>query len=125
MRRGFSLIETLICFALAAFLMAGTTQLMLRAAYLKKISDILTASAGLARDRLSLLRSQPFEGPLLSEGEHEDILTDPSTGRSFRLTWDVELTGDETKTVRVRAAPARTQERGVELVLLLDRSLGF
>ena len=123
--RGFTLIETLISLALAAFLIAGTAQLMLRSAHLKKKSDILTASAGLVRDKLSLLRAQPFDGPALAEDEYEEILTDVSTGRAFRLTWTVELTGDETKMVRVRAAPARTQERGMELVLLLTRFLGF
>ncbi|OGD29528.1 MAG: hypothetical protein A2Y56_07555 [Candidatus Aminicenantes bacterium RBG_13_63_10] len=123
--RGFTLIETLISLALAAFLMTGTAELMLRAAYLKKKSDIVTAAAGIARDKLAQLRGRPFDGPELDEGEGEEIVTDQATGRAFRLTWAVELQGEGLKTVRVRAAPDRTPERGVGLEMLLVRSLGF
>jgi len=124
-RRGFTLIETLIGLAVAAFLITGTAELMLRSACLEKKADILTAAAGLARDRMTLLRAQPFDGPELEEGSHEEIVTDTATGRLFRVTWNVELQTESMKAVLLSASPGRSSERGVKVRLLIARPLGF
>ncbi|MBN2198341.1 MAG: type II secretion system protein [Candidatus Aminicenantes bacterium] len=123
--RGFSLIETLISLAVAVFLIAGTAGLMLRAAHLKKRSDMLTAAAGLVRDRLALLRAQAYEGPDLEEGGHETVVTERSTRRAFRLTWTVEPLGEALKCVRLRVRPDLSDGQGVEARLLVSRGLEF
>jgi prepilin-type N-terminal cleavage/methylation domain-containing protein len=125
MRRGFTLIETLVGLTVTAFLIAGTAGLMLRAAHLKKRSDVLTAAAGLARGRLALLRAQAFESGELSAGIHEERVADRSTGRVFRLTWEVEPRGEALKFVLLKAAPDRSAGRGVEARMLVSRGLGF
>ena len=124
-RRGFTLIETLIGLAVAAFLITGTAELMLRSACLKKKADILTAAAGLARDRMTLLRAHPFDGLELEEGDHEEIVTDPATGRLFRVTWNVENRTESLKSVLLTASPGRSSERGVEVRLIIVRPLDF
>lgn len=124
-RRGFTLIETLIGLAVAAFLITGTAELMLRSACLKTKADILTAAAGLVRDRMALLRAQPFDGPEIEEGSHEDIVADPATGRVFRVTWNVELRTESLKAVLLMASPERSSQRGVKARLLIARPLGF
>ena len=124
-RRGFTLIETLFNLALAAFLVAGTSELMLRAAHLKKKSDTLTASSSLACSKLESLRVVPFDSPALAEGGHEELVTDKATGRPFQIAWTVDKISDQVKHITVRAAPSRTAERGTELRLILARPLGF
>lgn len=124
-RRGFTLIETLVSLAMAAFLISGTAGLMIRAARLKIKSDILTASAGLVRDRLARLRSLSFDDPDLEEGGHGEVAADRATGRVFRVTWQVEDASGGRKAVRLRAEPERSPERAVEARVLLDASLGF
>jgi type II secretory pathway pseudopilin PulG len=123
--RGFTLIETLLNLALAAFLVAGTAELMLRAAHLKKRSDTLTASAGLAASKLESLRALPFDSDDMAAGSYQDLVKDRATGRQFQISWTIDKISDQVKHVTVRAAPSGTAERGTELKLILARPLGF
>jgi Tfp pilus assembly protein PilV len=123
--RGFTLIETLLNLALAAFLVAGTAELMLRAAHLKKRSDTLTASAGLAASKLESLRALPFDSDDMAEGAYQESVKDRATGRQFQISWTIDTISDQVKHITVRAAPSGTAERGTELKLILARPLGF
>jgi len=123
--KGFTLIETFLGLALAVFLMAGTSQLMIRAAHLKKKSDGLTASAALAASKLEGLRALPFDSHDLAEGDYQEEVKDSGTGRPFQVMWTIEEVDGQVKRVTVLAKPARTSERGTELSLTLSRPLGF
>jgi Tfp pilus assembly protein PilV len=123
--KGFTLIETLLSLALAVFLIVGTAELMMRAAHLKKRSDTLTASSGLASSKLETLRALPFDSVALAEGVYQEHVKDHPTGRVFELQWTIEKTDDQAKLITVRATPSRTAERGTELRLILARPLGF
>jgi Tfp pilus assembly protein PilV len=123
--KGFTLIETLLSLALAVFLIAGTAELMMRAAHLKKRSDTLTASSGLASSKLETLRALPFDSAALAEGVYQELVKDRPTGRLFEVQWTIEKTEGQTKLIIVRATPSRTAERGTELRLTVARSLGF
>jgi type II secretory pathway pseudopilin PulG len=123
--KGFTLIETLLSLALAVFLIAGTAELMMRAAHLKKRSDTLTASSGLASSKLETLRALPFDSAALAEGVYQELVKDRPTGRLFEVQWTIEKTEGQTKLIIVRATPSRTAERGTELRLTVARSIGF
>lgn len=123
--KGFTLIETLLSLALAVFLITSTAELMMRAAHLKKKSDTLTASSGLASSKLEMLRSLPFDSAALAEGMYQELVKDRATGRLFEIQWTIEKTDDQVKLITVQAAPSRTAERGTELRLTLARPLGF
>ncbi|HEX9902810.1 MAG TPA: hypothetical protein VGB72_08105 [Acidobacteriota bacterium] len=123
--KGFTLIETLLSLALAVFLIVGTAELMMRAAHLKKRSDTLTASSGLASSKLETLRTLPFDSAALAEGAYQELVKDRATGRSFEVKWTIEKINDQVKLLTIRAAPSRTAERGTELRLNLARPLGF
>jgi Tfp pilus assembly protein PilV len=123
--KGFTLIETLLSLALAVFLITGTAELMMRAAHLKKRSDTLTASSGLASSKLEMLRALPFDSAALAEGLYQELVKDRATGRFFEIQWTIEKTDDQVKLITVQAAPSRTAERGTELRLTLARPLGF
>jgi Tfp pilus assembly protein PilV len=123
--KGFTLIETLLSLALAVFLIVSTAELMMRAAHLKKRSDTLTASSGLASSKLEMLRALPFDSAALAEGLYQELVKDRATGRLFEIQWTIEKTDDQAKLITVQAAPSRTAERGTELRLTLARPLGF
>jgi len=123
--KGFTLIETLLSLALAVFLISGTAELMMRAAHLKKKSDSLTASSGLAASKLEALRAFPFDGAALAEGSYQELVEDRATGRPFQVKWVIEKIDDQAKLITVLARPAQTSDRGTELKLSLSRALGF
>ncbi len=125
MRRGWSLIETLMAMALTAFLISGAAELMIRSAQLKEKADILTAAAGLARDRLAELSAQVFDGNLGEEGLHEEVEFDKATGRRFRVAWRVEHRPRGVKAVSITVSPEQSSHKGIELRCLLSPSLGF
>ncbi len=123
--KGFTLIETLFSLALTVFLIAGAAELMTRAAHLKKKSDSLTATSGLAASRIEALRALPFDSAALAEGSYEELVRDRATGRPFQVKWTIDRVDDLSKLITVLVRPAQTSDRGTELKMTLSRSLGF
>ena len=81
---GDSLVEIIVCLALAAVVFLGIDALLLRSRRTNDAADKYRIANGLVRDRLEQLISLRFEDPRLSAGFHPDDLPasmpDPATG---------------------------------------------
>lgn len=81
---GGSLVEIVVCMALAAVVFLGIATLLLSSRRTNDAADKYRIANGLVRDRLEQLMSLRFEDPRLSAGFHPDDLpatmADPATG---------------------------------------------
>lgn len=123
--QGFSLIELLIAFSLLVFVLVSSAQLLIYAqSVFSRYRDLVQCSHTLA-EHAEHLRSLPFDSPELKTGSYAVENTDPSSGRTYALTWTIEDAAPGQKTVRIRCHRTGHARRGSEAELLLLSALGF
>lgn len=86
---GFSLIEVLIAMSIVFFLLLGMAQMLCYSLLLKQKADIHQISADIISQKLEYLKGLSPEHELLSPGQHQEIVKDESTERTFILNWEV------------------------------------
>lgn len=122
---GFSLVEFLISFALIAFLLAGTAELITAAFLAKKKADAGTRLTALMISRLEALRTLSFDDAGLVPGDSQETFRDPVSGESFLLTRRVEALSPNLKRISLQGSWEGRPRTRSRLVLYRLREAGF
>jgi len=124
-RHGFSLIEALISSSLILLLIIGTAELIASSLAAKRRADFHFRASRCASSKLEYLKSLPTPSPELSEGRHEELIREESSGDIYRAEWEVETQGDAAK--KIRLTIFHPGKPGWEAVfhLLICPGLGF
>jgi type IV pilus assembly protein PilV len=90
---GFSLVEVLIALIFLAVGLLAIASLQITSVRGNFFSNNLMQATYVAQDRLEYLKNLPFDDPLLSLGDHQDVTTNIS-GIDFNRAYRVGLNGN-------------------------------
>jgi Tfp pilus assembly protein PilV len=123
--RGFTLIELLISFTIIIILVMGAAQLTIHSLFVKRRSDIAVRSAELASSKLEYLKALPFESEELGQGFSVDQLKDSAGSENYQRKWQIDEVSPRLKRIEIECSSESCPKKGVRLVLLCSRELGF
>jgi Tfp pilus assembly protein PilV len=123
--KGFTLIELLISFTIVVMLVIGAAQLTIHSMFVKRRSDIAVRSAELASAKLEYLKALPFESEELAEGFSVDQFQDAPGSEHYQRMWQVHEVSSHLKRIEIECSSESCPKKGVRLVLLYSRELGF
>ncbi len=125
MKRGFTLLELLISFAIVTILLLGAVQLTLHSMFVKRTSDCSLESAELASDKLEYLKSLPFDSPELLENTNIERVESQRREDFFERQWTIVDISSEMKRIQVECHSESCVHRNTRIVLFYSRKLGF
>jgi prepilin-type N-terminal cleavage/methylation domain-containing protein len=123
--KGFTLIELLISFTILVILVTGAAQLTIHSVFVKRRSDIAVRSAELASAKLEYLKALPFESEELAEGSSVDRFQDIPRSESYQRKWQIYEVSSNLKRIEIECNSESCPKKGVRLVLLYSREMGF
>ena len=123
--RGFTLIELLISFTIIIILVMGAAQLTIHSLFVKRRSDIAVRTAELASSKLEYLKALPFESEELGQGFSVDQLKDSAGSENYQRKWQIDEVSPRLKRIEIECSSESCPKKGVRLVLLCSRELGF
>jgi Tfp pilus assembly protein PilV len=123
--RGFTLIELLISFTIIIILVMGAAQLTIHSLFVKRRSDIAVRSAELASSKLEYLKALQFESEELGQGFSVDQLKDSAGSENYQRKWQIDEVSPRLKRIEIECSSESCPKKGVRLVLLCSRELGF
>jgi prepilin-type N-terminal cleavage/methylation domain-containing protein len=124
-KRGFTLLELLISFAIVVILLLGAAQLTLHSLHAKRTSDCSLESAEMASDKLEYLKSLPFESPELEKGTFAERIRSQRRDDMFMREWIVFDVSSKMKRIEVTCYAESCAHRIARLVLFYSKELGF
>jgi len=124
-KRGFTLLELLISFAIVTILLLGAAQLTLYSLYVKRTSDCSLESAELASDKLKYLKSLPFESQELEESSNVERIRSQKRNDMFHREWTVFDVTSKMKKIEVACYSESCVHRIARIVLFYSKELGF
>jgi len=123
-KRGFSLIEILISFALTVTLVFGMIQLTLHALFVKKRSERRLVSAELSAAKLEQLKSLPFDRLETHQDFEEDVdIRNPR--EIFHREWRILPVEDGIKKIEINCYSLSHVPTRTKMVLYVSEELGF
>jgi prepilin-type N-terminal cleavage/methylation domain-containing protein len=123
-RSGFALIEVLIALGLAAIVLLGTAEMLIRAVQIGKSAAVRVALTEAACSQLERLKGLGREGQDFEPGRHETILQAGTRGE-ISLVWDVEAAGPGILKVACTAALGSGERSRARASVLISERLGF
>lgn len=123
-RSGFALIEVLIALGLAAIVLLGTAEMLIRAIQIGRSAAVRVALTEAACSRLERLKGQDRESRDLEAGRHEAILQAGDRG-GISIVWDVEANGPGILKVVCTAALGCGERSRARASVLISGRLGF
>jgi prepilin-type N-terminal cleavage/methylation domain-containing protein len=124
-KRGFTLLELLISFAIIAILLLGAAQLTLHSLHVKRTCDCSLESAELASDKLEYLKSLPFDSPELMENSNVERIESHRRNDVFQRKWTIFDVSSNMKKIEVECYSESCVHRKGRIVLFCSRELGF
>jgi prepilin-type N-terminal cleavage/methylation domain-containing protein len=123
--QGFTLLELLISFALAAILLLGAAQLTLHSLHAQRTSDCSLESAELAADKLEYMKSLFFESQELEESFYAERIESQKRKDVFIREWAVVDVSPKMKKIEITCYSESCTGRKTRVVLFYSRELGF
>lgn len=124
-KKGFSLVEALFSSSLLLLLIIGTAQLLASSLAAKRRADFHFRASRCGSSKLEYLKSLPPQSSELTDGWHEELLLEKSSGETYRAEWEVETLRGTAKKIRLKISPqAKPGWEAVYLLLKCD-GLGF
>lgn len=123
-RKGFSLIEVLICLTLTFILILGAGQLIIHSLVSKKSAEANIQVATLASSTLEYLKSFPFDSEEIQEGKRSELLQEEGK-ISIRRDLSIEDVSHGMKRIEVHISTQGIPPKKSHIILYLSRDLGF
>jgi len=124
-KRGFTLVEVLVSFALVFILITGTAQLTIHSLLVKRRADCNLITAELASSKLEYLKSLPYESDELKEGFQIESVRGEGLLESFWKEWRIQDISSSIKRVEIEIFSENHPQKKLRMVLFLSRELGF
>jgi Tfp pilus assembly protein PilV len=124
-KRGFTLVEVLVSFALVFILITGTAQLTIHSLLVKRRADCNLITAELASSKLEYLKSLPYESDELKEGFQVESVRGEGLLESFWREWRIQDISSNIKRVEIEIFSENHPQKKLRMVLFLSRELGF
>lgn len=122
---GTGLIEVLAAMALVLVLIVGAAEMTTLALRAKRRGDVIAALAHAVEDRLSSLKSRPFDDPALAVGNYAATRPVEPGGVLIDERWEIAEEGGGAKRIRLRAREAGRGGPETVTVLFVSKGLGF
>lgn len=124
-KRGFTLVEVLVSFALVFILITGTAQLTIHSLLVKRRADCNLITAELASSKLEYLKSLHYESDELKEGFQVESVRGEGLLESFWREWRIQDISSNIKRVEIEIFSENHPQKKLRMVLFLSRELGF
>jgi len=124
-KRGFTLVEALVSFALLFILITGTAQLTIHSLLVKRRADCNLKTAELASSKLEYLKSLPYESDELKEGFQMESFKEEGLLETFWREWRIQDISSNMKRVEIEIFSENYPQKKLKMVLFLSRDLGF
>jgi Tfp pilus assembly protein PilV len=124
-KRGFTLVEVLVSFALVFILITGTAQLTIHSLLVKRRADCNLKTAGLASSKLEYLKSLPYESDELKESFQMESIGGEGLHETFWREWRIQDISPAMKRVEIEIFSMNHPQKKLRMVLFLSRELGF
>jgi len=124
-KRGFTLVEALVSFALLFILITGTAQLTIHSLLVKRRADCNLKTAELASSKLEYLKSLPYESDELKEGFQMESFKGEGLLETFWREWRIQDISSNMKRVEIEIFSENYPQKKLKMVLFLSRDLGF
>jgi Tfp pilus assembly protein PilV len=124
-KRGFSLVEVLVSFALVFILIAGTAQLTIHSLLVKRRADCNLRTAELASSKLEYLKSLPYESDELKEGFQMESVKAEGLLETFWREWRIQDISSNMKRVEIEIFSENYPQKNLRMVLFISKDLGF
>lgn len=123
-RSGFCLIEVLVALGLAAVVLMGTAEMLIRGIQIGRAAAVRIALTEAVCSQLERLKGAGRAAGSLEIGRHEAVLE--QAGKSpISLVWDVEAAGPGILKVACSAASGSGERGRVRASVLMSGRLGF
>ena len=124
-KKGFTLLELLISFAIVSILLLGAVELTLHSLHARRTSDCNLESAELASDKLEFLKSLFFDSPELEENSYVERVMSQKREDVFVREWMISDITPRMKKIEVVCYSESYTRRRTSIVLFYSRELGF
>lgn len=124
-KKGITLIETLISSTLISFLLLSTASVLLHAIAVKHRSEARTIAAEKTAMQLEKLKSLSFENQNLKEGDNYSLDQLPFWPDEIILSWNIEDINPYLKKIHILCYSKNHLRQNSEIILYLSKHLGF
>ena len=123
-RSGFALIEVLVALGLAAIVLLGTAEMLIRSIQIGRSAEDRIALTEAVCSQLEKLKGVDRDSPDLTAGRHETAIEAGTKGKIL-LGWDVEAIGSGILRVVCDAARTGGERIRARASVLISERLGF
>jgi prepilin-type N-terminal cleavage/methylation domain-containing protein len=124
-KRGFTLVELLVSYALVFILITGAAQLTIHSLLATSRADYNLRTAELAFSKLEYLKSLPYESEELKEGFQAESVKEGGLLETFWREWRIQDISSSIKRIEIEVFSENYPQKKLRMVLFLSRDLGF